>query len=445
MAARFPLQSPHVQERARLEVGLYTPIPLVFFRHPSLRRNGRPYYIAIHVLAEILNWYRPIWEEYFDEHGQLQVRTWQRFRGRALQLSYEHLAQMFGLSVEAIRRAVYFLRDRGLLVLETVHIQDDTGHMSGRKVLVHPVWERIREMVDPGRYAVGETAEAEEESEAPAEVAPASTPATERHSRTIRDETTRETPAEWYGRTIRPQEPNGTPNGIPNGTPNGMAVPLNQIKNQKKKPKQGLKNKAAPPSNAPDNVLRELGLPRKYRRRLAPMMHKGKIGVMDFVAELARCYRQNDIKKPVIVAALSLLDDNRAPREFYNPDVIEESLPPEIATLLRQHEWLPRRNEEDEGAKGTNVTEVGIENPDQPEEWKMVLTQLKSMTDRVTWRILHQSHASLKDGMLTVYLSTPLQDRVESFLPSLIKKYARLLGLPIQHVAFEKSAARAAL
>ena len=285
--ARYPLKSSHVQKRAHMDLGAYTPIPAAFHRHPALRRNGRPYYIAIHILAEVLNWYRPIWEEYLDEAGQVRLRAWQRFEGERLRLSYAHFADLLGISTEAVRRAVYFLRSQGLLVVESVHRQDEMGQMEGRILFAYPNWERVREILDPARYAApepeevrdpiqrsGDTGRHESAREVPTEnlgrtdrQKPTGETPAERHGRTGRRDSTGETAAERYDRTGRvtpPERYDGTsrqgepaeetsaerydrtgrdadlraPTGIPSGTPSGTAVPHNQNSiNQNQQPK----------------------------------------------------------------------------------------------------------------------------------------------------------------------------------------------------------------
>ena len=286
MTVRYPLESPHVRERARIDIGAYTPFPRTFHAHPLLRRNGRPYYIAGHVLSEILNWYQPVWEEYVDENGQTRIRAWQRFKGKALRLSYAYFANLFGLSEETIRRAVYFLRDRNLIVLETVYVQDETGRMAGRVVLVYPNWELVREVLDPMTYANppewDDGAGAEENADrhdhtCRSDAEADGEPFPERYGDTIREDEDVEEAADRYSHTGRSGDtegpkytgrssfltpPNGIPKGTPKGIPNGTAVPPNK-NNRDKNRQQKIddKNKAAAPLSGGISHDKNTGMP----------------------------------------------------------------------------------------------------------------------------------------------------------------------------------------
>ena len=631
MTVRYPLVSPHVRERARIDIGAYTPFPNVFHRHPLLRRNGRPYYIAIHILAEILNWYRPIWEEYIDENGQLQVRTWQRFRGEALRLSYAYLADLFGLSEEAIRRAVYFLRDRDLLVMQTVYLQDETGRMEGRAILVYPNWNLIREILDPAGYA-GDPDEDEADT---GNLPPAGNAPTDRYGHTGREESeggiegvadryghTGRSAADWYSHTGRSEAtegpkytgrssflaaPTGIPTGTPTGIPTGTAVPPNQNnRDQNRQPKKETKIKApgalkaaqishdnfsdvahespppgpkapsspegtakrdspaqimckssrkgpgdvapdgvpdgvagggngpvnvkgpsgalkqprspkgppgdepgaevpsgasrdapqesrghpdpvpasegrfpkgvsgsrplpvadAPPPDgpgrgrgardAPERVLRDLGVPKKYRRRLAAALRQGEIAVEDLAAELARCYRdaaKGRIERPVLAAVVSLLEDNRAPREFYDPSVWAEHLPEPVWDVLARAGWIPEDADVREADAGEDLFDALMETtwnteadrpgapesgsrpppPGDPEAenlWKKVLRQFRqemSPASFNTW--IRPSRAVAFDGR-TLTIAAPnayAREWLESRLTNGLKR--KLVGL----------------
>ena len=677
MTVRYPLESPHVRERARIDIGAYTPFPRTFHAHPLLRRNGRPYYIAGHVLSEILNWYQPVWEEYIDENGQTRIRAWQRFKGKALRLSYTYFANLFGLSEETIRRAVYFLRDRNLIVLETVYLQDETGRMAGRAVLVYPNWELVREIFNPMAYAVQD-----------ADVgfidfpkADMSVEAADRYDHTGRLEasTDTEVPAERYGDTVREDEdveetadryshtgrsgdtegpkytgrssflaaPKGIPNGTPKGTPNGTAVPPNK-NNRDKNRQQKIddKNKAAaplsgggishdkisphdksvkPPSTRPERtnytpetspdetppggrpiaaspmngppeaagsivaapdgavsrakppetqpppaaegpaeapargaarrppavsrqvpakatplpgasppirsssradgppleppapgvapdarppgtpvvdrdalrgsgadapartgqdvpasapdpperprkpdperVLRDLGVPRKLRPRLLRALRAGDVTVEDFVAELARCYRdaaKGRVERPVVAAVASLLSDNRAPREFYDPDAWAEHLPEPVWELLFRAGWIPETNVAsddhvtDEAHETVEVdwdTALPVldasatEREDAPAELSPEMAQAVQAVEKAK-RLLEAemspssfrafvaplSVAAFKDGTLTLAVPSPYhRDWAESRLTNgLRRKLLGILGRPVE-------------
>ncbi len=78
-------------------------IPMVWFktiRYP----NGAPHNNAIHILADIVYWYRPK-EERDEESGQL-IGMKKKFRDDYLQRSYDQMAETFGLSKKQATEAV---------------------------------------------------------------------------------------------------------------------------------------------------------------------------------------------------------------------------------------------------------------------------------------------------------------------------------------------------
>jgi len=491
--ARYPLVSPHVRERSRIDLGHYTPIPTVFLKHPALRRNGRPYYVAIHLLAEILNWYRPIWDEYVDREGQTQIRTWQRFSGEAFRLSYGYFADLFGLSEETVRRAVYFLKERGLVETKTVHIQDESGYMEGRATLIYPAWERIRAILDPAEYADEKTSrDAPQPTERYGHTGREVPQPTERYGHTGRDtpqpterygHTGREVPqpterydrtgrepapqpTERYDRTGRdapqPTEryghtgrdaptgtPTGTPTGIPTGTPTGtptgITVPPNQInKDQNRIPKSKDQNTPPPAAaeaagsagsagNEIERILRDLGVPTRYRRRLADAMARGLVGPTDFAAELARCYADRRVEKPAAAAAVSLLQDNRAAPEFYDPEAWD--LPERVWAVLRRAGWVgapvvepsPKASRPTETSPGDRV-------PQQVHlAWRVTAAQMRAYLGSTAYDawLAHARPQAWSDDELVV--AVPHRPRDEEAALEIARRYlAAALGRPVR-------------
>lgn len=77
-----------------------------------LHEDGRPYLLAITLLADIVHWYRPIEER--DETGAL-VGLKKKFEGDLLQRTYNEYAEVYGESKRTIKAALDRLEVLGLI------------------------------------------------------------------------------------------------------------------------------------------------------------------------------------------------------------------------------------------------------------------------------------------------------------------------------------------
>lgn len=91
-----------------------------------LRDNGKPYLLAITLLADIVYWYRPT-EIRNEITGEL-IGYKKKFRGEMLQRSYEQFANLFGESKRAVTDAIKRLEKIGVIErkFETVEYESTT-------------------------------------------------------------------------------------------------------------------------------------------------------------------------------------------------------------------------------------------------------------------------------------------------------------------------------
>lgn len=120
-------------------------VPLTWFR--TIRYpNGAPNNNAIHILADIVYWYRPK-EERDEESGQL-VEMKKKFRDDYLQRSYDQMAETFGLSKKQVTEAVKALEKMGLIkrIFKTIQVN---GQILNNVLFIKLIPKRLFEVTFP--------------------------------------------------------------------------------------------------------------------------------------------------------------------------------------------------------------------------------------------------------------------------------------------------------
>ena len=120
-------------------------IPMVWFktiRYP----NGAPHNNAIHILADIVYWYRPK-EERDEESGQL-IGMKKKFRDDYLQRSYDQMADTFGLSKKQATEAVKALEKMGIIkrIFKTIQVR---GQVLNNVLFIELIPQRLYEVTFP--------------------------------------------------------------------------------------------------------------------------------------------------------------------------------------------------------------------------------------------------------------------------------------------------------
>ena len=89
-----------------------------------LTDSGKPYYLAIAILSDIVYWYRPT--EIRDENTGHVIGWGKKIQGDMLQRNYEHFAKMYGESKKTITRAITRLENLGVIkrVFKTISLQN---------------------------------------------------------------------------------------------------------------------------------------------------------------------------------------------------------------------------------------------------------------------------------------------------------------------------------
>lgn len=134
-----------VNKMAQIEItGNVIPLP---WYHHLRRENGKPYSIAIELLADIVYWYKPI--QVRDETTGKLIEYRKKFKADKLQRGYDGFSDMFGYSHEQVKDALKYLEAKGIIELEFRTIESSGGTKLGNVLFIGINPERIIEINTP--------------------------------------------------------------------------------------------------------------------------------------------------------------------------------------------------------------------------------------------------------------------------------------------------------
>lgn len=99
-------------------------IPQVWYSTIT-RTNGKPYLLAITLLADIVYWYRPV--EVRDEQSGRVIGWKKRFKGNLLQKTYQQYAELYGESKRSIKAALDRLEELKIIKKEFHNVTCENG------------------------------------------------------------------------------------------------------------------------------------------------------------------------------------------------------------------------------------------------------------------------------------------------------------------------------
>lgn len=99
-------------------------IPHIWFKK-VVRENGKPYHLAIQLLADIVYWYRPT--EVRDEASGNVIGLRKKFKGDLFQKTYDQYAEFYGESDRSVKAALKHLEEMGLIlrVFRTITLDNE--------------------------------------------------------------------------------------------------------------------------------------------------------------------------------------------------------------------------------------------------------------------------------------------------------------------------------
>ena len=156
------------------------------------------------------------------------------------------------------------------------------------------------------------------------------------------------------------------------------------------------------------------------------------ITTADILAELARCYNDETVRKPNIIAPINLKKGNFAPANWYQDDHLKDCIPHAILRVARpdlfiQESEIPAANEEATEEPAEDVTPVW---------WKQIDAQLSADMPRTNYhKYVEPAHAALTGNIINI--TTPNPDWLSARLESTIRHLAAgVLNMPDIQVQF---------
>ena len=128
-------------------------IPHIWYKQ-IVRENGKPYHLAISLLADIVYWYRPV--EIRDEATGNIVGLQKRFKHDMLQKTYDQYAEFYGESDRSVRAALKHLEDMGLIlrVFRTITLSNDMKLPNVMYIALNA--EKVIEITHPKKDGIAE-------------------------------------------------------------------------------------------------------------------------------------------------------------------------------------------------------------------------------------------------------------------------------------------------
>lgn len=117
------------------------------WREKLVTKSGKPYYLAIHILADIVYWYRPT-EVREEETGRL-IGWKKKFDYDFYQRNYESYEDTFKEGEKTIRRAFDYLEEKGLIKRHKGTITLANGDKLFNRMFIELIPKKLEEITYP--------------------------------------------------------------------------------------------------------------------------------------------------------------------------------------------------------------------------------------------------------------------------------------------------------
>lgn len=123
------------------------------------RPNGKPYLLAITLLADIVYWYRPV--EIREEQSGRVIGWKKRFSGELLQKTYQQYADLYGESKRSIKAALDRLEELGVIRKEFRDVKYENGMEAYNLMFIALNADILYRLTYPDEQSILDTAETE--------------------------------------------------------------------------------------------------------------------------------------------------------------------------------------------------------------------------------------------------------------------------------------------
>ncbi len=121
-------------------------VPTIWYR-TVLKDNGKPYLLAIAILADIVYWYRPT--EVRDQNSG-QITGWKkRFSEDILRQSYQYYAELFGESKKTVKTAIDRLEELKVVKRDFRTVSFGEGLISNNVMYLELIPSKVYELTYP--------------------------------------------------------------------------------------------------------------------------------------------------------------------------------------------------------------------------------------------------------------------------------------------------------
>lgn len=121
-------------------------VPTIWYR-TVLKENGKPYLLAIAILADIVYWYRPT--EVRDQNSG-QITGWKkRFSEDILRQSYQYYAELFGESKKTVKTAIDRLEELKVVKRDFRTVSFGEGLISNNVMYLELIPSKVYELTYP--------------------------------------------------------------------------------------------------------------------------------------------------------------------------------------------------------------------------------------------------------------------------------------------------------
>ncbi|MGG3452332.1 DnaD domain protein [Domibacillus aminovorans] len=118
-------------------------IPPYWYKNMTYK-NGKPNFVAITILSDIVYWYRPTIER--DEVSGQVVKIRKKFKADMLQRNYQAFADQFGFTKRQVKEAIDYLEEHRFIKREFRNLTTAAGVKVNNVLYVEPIAQTIEQV-----------------------------------------------------------------------------------------------------------------------------------------------------------------------------------------------------------------------------------------------------------------------------------------------------------